>query len=71
MAAPVPAADDDLLDRPIGGDWGGALSDLVRVPFGTHMPVRIPERITATVAPWDRAIEALGDHRLKLVVTRP
>jgi len=31
VAAPVPAADDDHLVRPIGGDWGGALSDLVRV----------------------------------------
>lgn len=28
--------------RPIGGDWGGALSDLVRVPFAAAMMVPLP-----------------------------
>lgn len=26
----------------LGGDWGGALSDLVRVPFATHMMLALP-----------------------------
>lgn len=29
----------------LGGDWGGALSDLVRVPFADHMVVRVPAGI--------------------------
>lgn len=34
-----------------GGEWGGALSDLVRVPFADHMLVPLPEGIApATVA---------------------
>lgn len=34
-----------------GGDWGGVLSDLVRVPFADHMLVRVPEGIApATIA---------------------
>lgn len=28
--------------RPLGGDWGGAFSDLVRVPFAQHMLVPVP-----------------------------
>src|SRR5882724_5176574 len=30
---------------PLGGDWGGALSDLVRVPYADHMLVPLPEGI--------------------------
>ena len=30
---------------PFGGDWGGALSDLVRVPFADHMLVPVAEGI--------------------------
>ncbi len=30
-----------------GGDWGGALSDLVRVPFADHMLVGVPASIEA------------------------
>ena len=41
---------------PIGGDWGGALSDLVRVPFGTHMPLRIPDGIEPA------AVASLSDN---------
>lgn len=34
-----------------GGDWGGALSDLVRVPFADHMLVEVPAGVEpATVA---------------------
>src|SRR5262245_5569179 len=34
-----------------GGDWGGALSELVRVPYADHMLVALPEGIEpATVA---------------------
>lgn len=34
-----------------GGDWGGALSDLVRVPFADHMLVPVPGGIApATIA---------------------
>ena len=34
-----------------GGDWGGVLSDLVRVPFADHMLVPLPDAIApATVA---------------------
>ncbi|MET0972590.1 MAG: alcohol dehydrogenase catalytic domain-containing protein [Thermoleophilaceae bacterium] len=29
-----------------GGDWGGALSDLVRVPFADHMLVPIPDDLS-------------------------
>jgi threonine dehydrogenase-like Zn-dependent dehydrogenase len=32
---------------PFGGDWGGALSDLVRVPFADHMLVPIPDSLSA------------------------
>ncbi len=28
-----------------GGDWGGALSDLVRVPFADHMLVKVPDGV--------------------------
>jgi threonine dehydrogenase-like Zn-dependent dehydrogenase len=31
---------------PFGGDWGGALSDYVRVPFADHMLVPIPEGVS-------------------------
>ena len=30
-----------------GGSWGGALSDLVRVPFANHMLVPVPDHIDA------------------------
>jgi len=30
---------------PFGGDWGGALSDLVRVPFADHMLVPLPSGV--------------------------
>ncbi len=30
-----------------GGDWGGGLSDLVRVPFADHMLVALPEGVDA------------------------
>ena len=37
--------------EPLGGRWGGALSDLVRVPFAPHMLVRLPAGLDpATVA---------------------
>ncbi len=36
---------------PFGGDWGGALSDLVRVPFADHMLVPVADGLAAaTVA---------------------
>jgi len=36
---------------PLGGDWGGALADLVRVPFATHMMMAAPAGIApATLA---------------------
>jgi alcohol dehydrogenase len=41
---------------PVGGDWGGALSDLVRVPFPDFMLVPIP----AGVDPL--AVAAVGDN---------
>ena len=28
--------------EPLGGGWGGALADLVRVPFAAHMLVHLP-----------------------------
>ncbi len=31
--------------RPLGGDWGGALADLVRVPFADAMLVPLPEGV--------------------------
>jgi alcohol dehydrogenase len=31
--------------KPLGGDWGGALSDLVRVPFADAMLVPLPEGV--------------------------
>ena len=34
--------------KPIGGDWGGALADLVRVPFADAMLVALPEGIAPT-----------------------
>ncbi len=33
-----------------GGDWGGALSDLVRVPFADHMAVPVPAGVDPMVA---------------------
>lgn len=32
--------------QPLGGAWGGALSDLVRVPFARHMMVPMPSGVT-------------------------
>jgi threonine dehydrogenase-like Zn-dependent dehydrogenase len=32
---------------PLGGTWGGALSDLVRVPFATNMLVPLPHGVSA------------------------
>jgi threonine dehydrogenase-like Zn-dependent dehydrogenase len=32
-----------------GGDWGGALSDLVRVPFADHMLVPIPDELAPAI----------------------
>ena len=34
--------------KPIGGDWGGALADLVRVPFADAMLVELPGGIDPT-----------------------
>jgi alcohol dehydrogenase len=34
--------------KPLGGDWGGALADLVRVPFADAMLVALPEGIAPT-----------------------
>jgi threonine dehydrogenase-like Zn-dependent dehydrogenase len=31
--------------KPLGGDWGGALADLVRVPFADAMLVKLPETV--------------------------
>jgi threonine dehydrogenase-like Zn-dependent dehydrogenase len=37
--------------EPLGGRWGGALADLVRVPYAAHMLVRLPAGLDpATVA---------------------
>lgn len=33
-----------------GGDWGGALSDLVRVPFADAMMARLPDAVTPAMA---------------------
>ena len=33
-----------------GGDWGGALSDLVRVPFADHMLVPLPDGVEPVAA---------------------
>jgi threonine dehydrogenase-like Zn-dependent dehydrogenase len=33
-----------------GGDWGGFLSDLVRVPFADHMLSRLPDGVSAEAA---------------------
>ncbi|HEY3066544.1 MAG TPA: alcohol dehydrogenase catalytic domain-containing protein [Methylomirabilota bacterium] len=33
--------------RPLGGDWGGALADLVRVPYASHMLVPLPPGVDA------------------------
>jgi alcohol dehydrogenase len=35
---------------PLGGNWGGALSDLVRVPYAGHMLVPLPGGVDPTVA---------------------
>jgi threonine dehydrogenase-like Zn-dependent dehydrogenase len=32
--------------RPVGGDWGGALADLVHVPFAERMMMRVPPGTT-------------------------
>lgn len=32
------------------GDWGGALSDLVRVPFANYMMIPLPQGVSPTVA---------------------
>jgi alcohol dehydrogenase len=37
--------------KPIGGDWGGALSDLVRVPFADAMLVELPAGVDPTAVP--------------------
>jgi threonine dehydrogenase-like Zn-dependent dehydrogenase len=34
--------------KPTGGDWGGALADLVRVPFADAMLVELPEGVSPT-----------------------
>lgn len=34
--------------KPVGGDWGGALADLVRVPFADAMLVELPDGIAPT-----------------------
>jgi alcohol dehydrogenase len=41
---------------PVGGDWGGALSDLVRVPFAQGMLVPVPDGVESS------AIASLGDN---------
>lgn len=41
---------------PAGGDWGGALSDLLRVPFADHMLVPLPDGIDPA------AVASLGDN---------
>jgi alcohol dehydrogenase len=33
--------------KPLGGDWGGALADLLRVPFADAMLVPLPDRVDA------------------------
>jgi len=40
----------------VGGDWGGALCDLVRVPFADHMLVHVPDGIEPA------AIASAGDN---------
>ncbi len=39
-----------------GGDWGGALSDLVRVPYAQHMLVPLPDGISPA------AVASAGDN---------
>ena len=34
----------------LGGDWGGALSDVVRVPFADHLAVPVPRGVDAAAA---------------------
>lgn len=34
----------------LGGPWGGALADLVRVPFADHMLVALPDGVSAAAA---------------------
>ena len=41
---------------PIGGDWGGALSDLVRVPFPDFMLVPVPDGVDPMT------VAAVGDN---------
>lgn len=41
---------------PVGGDWGGALSDLVRVPFAQGMLVPVPDGVEPS------AIASAGDN---------
>lgn len=36
---------------PLGGEWGGALSDLVRVPFADFMLVPVPEGVDTASVP--------------------
>jgi threonine dehydrogenase-like Zn-dependent dehydrogenase len=43
----------------LGGDWGGALSDLVRVPFADHMLVTLPAGLDPAAA--DSASDNLVD----------
>ncbi|HEX8066843.1 MAG TPA: alcohol dehydrogenase catalytic domain-containing protein [Thermoleophilaceae bacterium] len=35
---------------PLGGDWGGFLSDLVRVPFAAHMLTELPDGVAPEAA---------------------
>jgi alcohol dehydrogenase len=42
--------------EPLGGQWGGALADLVRVPFASHMMVRLPAGIDPA------AVASLSDN---------
>lgn len=37
--------------RPLGGDWGGALADLIRVPFADAMLVRVPDGVDPVAIP--------------------
>lgn len=34
----------------VGGGWGGALSDVVRVPYADHMLVRLPDEVSPEAA---------------------
>jgi alcohol dehydrogenase len=37
--------------RPLGGDWGGALADLIRVPFADAMLVPLPDGVDPVAIP--------------------